>query len=151
MGGMVREFDRKVTQGPPVLCAAHVQYLGRGPAAYGTHGSNNAAEVNNRALKDQRKAGATPVPIPELDTKRLVSSKVSYTSLPRASLCTIVTRPPARRSVVDRPATGINHPRRNRAVRYALQFQWSPYVQLIFRIASCESHTYHQPAIATGP
>ena len=68
MGGMVREFDRKVTQGPPVLCAARVQYVGRGPAAYGTHGSNNAAEVNNRALKDQRKAGATPVPIPELDT-----------------------------------------------------------------------------------
>ena len=99
-------------------------------------------------------AGATSVPIVpllELDTKRLVSSKVSYTSLPRASLCTIVTRPPARRSVVDRPATGINHPRRNRAVRYALQFQWAPYVQLIFRIASCESHTYHQPAIATGP
>ena len=117
---MVREFDRKVTQGPPVLCAAHVQYLGRGPAAYGTHGSNNAAEVNNRALKDQRKAGATPVPLPELDTKRLISSKVSFTWLPRASLCTIVTRPPARRSVVDRPATGINHPRRNRAVRYAL-------------------------------
>ena len=85
MGGMVREFDRKVTQGPPVLCAAHVQYLGRGPSGNGAHCINNAAEVNNWRLKDQRKAeaGAPPVPIapiPELDTKRLVSSKASYTS-----------------------------------------------------------------------
>ena len=102
MGGMVREFERKVTQGQPVLC---VQYLGRIPTGYGAHCINNAAEINDRRLKDQRKAeaGATSVPIvpiPELDsldTKRLVSSKVSYTLHPRASLTgsTIVTRTPA--------------------------------------------------------
>ena len=57
MGDMVREFDRMVTHRPPVLCAAHVQYLGRGLAAagYGAHCNNNAVEVNNRRLKDQRK------------------------------------------------------------------------------------------------
>ena len=83
-----------------MLCAAHVQYLGRGPAGYGAHCINNVAEVNKRRLKDQQKAeaGAPPVPIvpiPELDTKRLVSSKVSYTSHPRASLGISVARTPA--------------------------------------------------------
>ena len=97
MGGMVREFERKVTQGPLVLCA--------GLAGYGAHCINNAAEVNNRRLKDQRKAEAdTPpvpiVPIPELDTKRLVLSKVSH---PHATLGTIVTQTPAAVSRTAQP------------------------------------------------
>ena len=63
--------------GPPVLCAAHVQGLGRGLAGYGAQCNDNARAVNTRGLKDHRKAEAGP--IKELDMKRLVSSKVSST------------------------------------------------------------------------
>ena len=111
MGGMVREFERMVTQRPPVLCAAHVQYLGRGLAGYGAHCNNNAVEVNNRRLKDQRKVEAGA--IPELDLKRLISSKV--TSTLKVSFRP-PSDPPLACRVVDRPAAGIIHPR-PRAVR----------------------------------
>ena len=63
--------------GPPVLCAAHVQGLGRGLAGYGAQCNENALAVNTRGLKDHRKAEAGP--IKELDLKRLVSSKVTST------------------------------------------------------------------------
>ena len=125
MGGMVREFDRMVTHRPPVLCAAHVQYLGRGLAAagYGAHCNNNAVEVNNRRLKDQRKVEAGA--IPELDLKRLISSKVTST-------LKISFRPPSDPPlacrVVDRPAAGIIHPR-HRAVRCSSHFQCAVYIQ----------------------
>jgi hypothetical protein len=57
--------------------------LGRGQAAsYRAPCINQAAEINTRRLKEQRKAetGGPPVhilPIPELDQQRLISSKVS--------------------------------------------------------------------------
>jgi hypothetical protein len=70
----IERMERKgAAAGPPVICWAHVQGLGRGQAAsYGAHCTNQAAEFNSRRLKEQRKAeaGAPPVlipPIPELD------------------------------------------------------------------------------------
>jgi hypothetical protein len=81
----IRRMERKgAATGPPVICWAHVQGLGRGQAAsYGALCTNQAtAEFNSRRLKEQRKAEASapPVlipPIPELDQQRLISSKVS--------------------------------------------------------------------------
>jgi hypothetical protein len=69
--------------GPPVICWAHVQGLGRGQAAsYGVPCTNQAAEFNFGRLKEQSKAeaGAPPMliqPIQKLDQQRLISSKVS--------------------------------------------------------------------------
>ena len=125
MGSMVREFDRMLTHRPPVLCAAHVQYLGRGLAGYGAlaHCNNNAVEVNNRRLKDQRKVEAGA--IPELDLKRLISSKV--TSTLKVSFRP-PSDPPFACRVVDRPAAGIIHPR-HRAVRCSSHFQCAVYIQ----------------------
>jgi hypothetical protein len=70
----IERMERKgAAAGPPVICWAHVQGLGRGQAAsYGAPCTNQAAEFNSRRLKEQRKAeaGAPPVlipPIPELN------------------------------------------------------------------------------------
>ena len=97
--------------GPPVLCAAHVQGLGRGLACYGAQCNDNAVAVNYWRIKDQRKAEDSL--IKELDLKRLVSSKVT-------SLW------PARRRLVDRPAAGIVHPRHH-AVRFSSHCQCRVY------------------------
>ena len=149
MGGMVREFDRMVTHRPPVLCAAHVQYLGRGLAGYGAHCNNNAVEVNNRRLKDQRKVEAGA--IPELDLRRLISSKV--TSTLKVSFRP-PSDPPLACRVVDRPAAGIIHPR-HRAVRCSSLSVYSVYTTLLIQL-SCPRRKYHmprhhEPAIVTGP
>ncbi len=71
--------------GPPVICQAHVQGLDRGAAQC----TSKSAAANSKRLREQRKAesGALPLvipPIPELDTKRLISSKVASSCL---SLC----------------------------------------------------------------
>ena len=80
----IERMERKgASAGPPVICRAHVQGLGRGQAAsYEAPCTNQAAEFNLRRFKEQRKAEAVapPVliqPIPELDQQRLISSKVS--------------------------------------------------------------------------
>jgi hypothetical protein len=80
----IERMERKgAAAGPPVICWAHVQGLGRGQAAsYRAPCTNQAAEFNSRRLTEQRKveAGAPPVlvpPIPELDQQRLISSNVS--------------------------------------------------------------------------
>jgi hypothetical protein len=85
MASMCMErMERKgAAAGPPVICWAHLQSLGRGQAdSYWEPCTNQAAEFNLRRLKEQRKAepGAPPVLIPlipELDQQRLISSKVS--------------------------------------------------------------------------
>jgi hypothetical protein len=80
----IERMERKgAAAGPPVICWAHVQGLGRGQAAsHKASCTNQAAEFNSRRLKEQHKAeaGAPPVlilPIPELDQQSLISSKVS--------------------------------------------------------------------------
>ena len=93
-----------LTHRPPVLCAAHVQYLGRGLAGYGAHCNNNAVEFNNQRLKDQHKVEVGA--IPELDLKRLVSSKV--TSILKVSFRHRLTRPlPAGSWTAPPPASSI--------------------------------------------
>jgi hypothetical protein len=103
--------------GPPVICWAHVQGLGRGQAAsYGAPCTNQAAVFNLRRLKEQRKAeaGAPPVlipPIPELDQQRLISSKVSSIcfSLYLSSHCgppVSWTPPPPASSIEDNAPSG---------------------------------------------
>jgi hypothetical protein len=91
--------------------------------------TNQAAEVNTRRLKEQRKAeaGAPPVliqPIQELDQQRLISSKVS-------SICFslyLIQSHCAQCSVLDPPAAGINHPRQ-RVVRCISRFQCWLHIQ----------------------
>ena len=89
MGGMVREFDRKVTQISPVLCAAHVQYLGRGPAGYVTHCINNAHRANSGTRH------------------QALSFKQGIVHFASTRLSQHHCDPDARRSVVDRPASTI--------------------------------------------
>jgi hypothetical protein len=114
----IERMERKdAAAGPPVICWAHVQGLGRGQAAsYGAPCTNQAAEFNSRRLKEQRKAeaGAPPVliqPIQELDQQRPISSKVSSIcfSLYRSSHC----GPP---QCPGPPPAGIIH-QRQRTVR----------------------------------
>jgi hypothetical protein len=80
----IERMERKgAAAGPPVICWAHVQGLGRGQAAsYEAPCTNQEAEFNSRRLKEHCKAEAfaPPVlipPIPELDQQHLISSKVS--------------------------------------------------------------------------
>jgi hypothetical protein len=112
-------MERKGAAGPPVICLAHVQGLGRGQAAvYWAHSTNQAGEV---------KAGTNPVlipPIPELDQQRLISSKISsicfslslFLHLIQLTLCGPQQR------VLYPPAAGIIHPRQC-AVRCISRFQ----------------------------
>jgi hypothetical protein len=80
----IERMERKgAAAGPPVICWAHVQGLGRGQAAsYWAPCTNQAAEFNSRRLKEQPKAEAGPPPvlippIQKLDQQSLISSKVS--------------------------------------------------------------------------
>jgi hypothetical protein len=100
--------------GPPVICWAHIQGLGRGQAAiYGADCTNQAAEV---------KAGFPPVlilPIPDLDQQRPTLSKVSLICF---SLYLIqLTLWPTAVSWTP-PAAGIIHPR-HCAIRCISPFQ----------------------------
>jgi hypothetical protein len=136
----IERMERKgAAAGPPVICWAHVQGLGRGQAAsYGAPCTNQAAAFNSRRLKEQRKAeaGAPPVlipPIPELDQQRLISSKVSSIcfSLPQLTLWpTSVswTPPPPASSIKDNAPSGAS----------LLISVWAAYTtQLILHAVSC--------------
>ncbi len=123
---MERMEGKGTAAGPHVYCSSHVQGQGQGAAAsYGPYSSNQAAEGINRRLKAHRKA-ETPVPIqpiPELDLRRLISSKVaSSCHVPSPTAHVVVSCC----SALDPPGAGIIRPRpRRRAARYAYTFQSS--------------------------
>jgi hypothetical protein len=136
----IERMERKgAAAGPPVICWAHVQGLGRGQAAsYGAPCTNQAAEFNSRRIKEPRKAeaGAPPVlipPIPELDQQRLISSKVSSIcfSLCLSSHCGPLQCPgPPRRR---------HHPSKTTRRQVHLSISvWAAYTtQLILHSVSC--------------
>ena len=137
---VIERMERKgASAGPPVICRAHVQGLGRGQeASYGAPSTKQAAEFNSRRLKEQRKAeaGAPPVlipPIPELDQQRLISSKVSSIcfSLCLSSHCGPLQCPgPPRRR---------HHPSKTTRRQVHLSISvWAAYTtQLILHSVSC--------------
>jgi hypothetical protein len=140
----MERMQLKGAVGPPVYCSAHMQ--GRGWAAsYGDYCTAQAAESINRRLKVQRKAeaGVPPVhiqPIPELDLRRLISSKVASSCLSLPPTAHVVV---AFRSALDPPAGGTIRPRpRTRAARYAYTFQCSRRIQL---------NSYCMPSLAEDP
>jgi hypothetical protein len=151
----IERMERKGAAGPPVICWARMQGLGRGQAAsYGAPCTNQTAEFNTRRLKEQCKAeaGAPLVliqPIPELDQQCLISSKVSSICfslyLIRLTLwptAVSLTQQPPASSIQDNTLSGAS-------LDFSVLAAYT--TQLILHAVSCQRHKHHKQATNTGP
>jgi hypothetical protein len=119
---MVLELMCKgVAARPPVICSSHVQDLGRCQAAgYGAYCTNQAAEGNNKRLKEQCKAEAgAPHAVIQHSGTRPPASCFQQGSIYLPLSLPPTAHEPACSSVLDPPTAGIIH-QRPHTIRYTI-------------------------------